>query len=252
MEFKDKLKMLRTGGGLSQQALADAIHVSRSAVAKWENGLGYPSRDCFEALMAYFEVDETFFRTEEPETVIVSKNRHIQILAVTLTVMIAAAVLSSVCLFLIWIGTVSENNMEGLARQAEAYLGYEELEIVKTAKRGDYLAALCQDPAGAWCMCVFERHDLFADRWVAGGGKKSLDPGKIGSWNYGSPAQEAVLIFCGGDLPENVKWYSFSNEDIEYTCPVNGEVVLDVFIILDQSSISGHPIALDAEQKPIS
>lgn len=38
MEFKDKLKKLRTEKGISQQALADAIHISRSAVAKWENG----------------------------------------------------------------------------------------------------------------------------------------------------------------------------------------------------------------------
>ena len=36
MEFKDQLKNYRTARGISQQALADAIFVSRSAVAKWE------------------------------------------------------------------------------------------------------------------------------------------------------------------------------------------------------------------------
>ena len=35
MEFKDKLKALRRERGLSQKALAEAIFVSRSAVAKW-------------------------------------------------------------------------------------------------------------------------------------------------------------------------------------------------------------------------
>lgn len=34
MEFKDKLKQLRNEKGISQQVLADAIHISRSAVAK--------------------------------------------------------------------------------------------------------------------------------------------------------------------------------------------------------------------------
>ena len=41
--FKDKLKELREKEGLSQQELADKLFVSRSAVAKWENGNGIPS-----------------------------------------------------------------------------------------------------------------------------------------------------------------------------------------------------------------
>jgi len=42
MEFKDRIRELRLERGLSQQALADAIYISRSAIAKWENGLGLP------------------------------------------------------------------------------------------------------------------------------------------------------------------------------------------------------------------
>lgn len=34
MEFSEKLRKLRKGKGISQQILADAIFVSRSAVAK--------------------------------------------------------------------------------------------------------------------------------------------------------------------------------------------------------------------------
>ena len=36
MEFKDKLRNLRTEAGLSQEALADIVHVSRSAIAKYK------------------------------------------------------------------------------------------------------------------------------------------------------------------------------------------------------------------------
>ena len=43
MEFKDRLKKLRKEKAISQQELANAIYVSRSAVAKWENGLGLPN-----------------------------------------------------------------------------------------------------------------------------------------------------------------------------------------------------------------
>ena len=39
MEFSEKLKELRSEKGISQAKLAVDIHISRSAVAKWENGL---------------------------------------------------------------------------------------------------------------------------------------------------------------------------------------------------------------------
>ena len=36
--FKDKLKELRMQKGISQYELAENLFVSRSAIAKWENG----------------------------------------------------------------------------------------------------------------------------------------------------------------------------------------------------------------------
>ena len=50
MDFADKLKHLRGKHGLSQAALAKKIFVSRSAVAKWENGLGLPDDGNLQAL----------------------------------------------------------------------------------------------------------------------------------------------------------------------------------------------------------
>jgi len=43
MQFHEKLKALRHQKGISQAALAEKVFVSRSAVVKWENGLGLPS-----------------------------------------------------------------------------------------------------------------------------------------------------------------------------------------------------------------
>lgn len=54
MEFKDLLAKLRKEKGLSQETLADTIHVSRSAIAKYENGKGIPSDDILEAITNYF------------------------------------------------------------------------------------------------------------------------------------------------------------------------------------------------------
>lgn len=58
MEFQEKLKKLRQEKGLSQAALAKNIYVSRSAIAKWESGLGAPSASNLQALCTFFGVEE--------------------------------------------------------------------------------------------------------------------------------------------------------------------------------------------------
>ncbi len=77
MELKDKLKKLRTERGLTQAQLAEAIFVSRSAVAKWENGLGLPGPDSLEALQSFYGVPLEELTTTEPEAVIVRKNQKL-------------------------------------------------------------------------------------------------------------------------------------------------------------------------------
>ena len=56
MEFKDKLQALRRERGLTQEELASALFVSRTAVSKWESGRGYPGIDSLRAIAKYFGV----------------------------------------------------------------------------------------------------------------------------------------------------------------------------------------------------
>lgn len=56
MEFHEKLQMLRKSRGLTQEELAEALYVSRTAVSKWESGRGYPGIDSLKALSGYFSV----------------------------------------------------------------------------------------------------------------------------------------------------------------------------------------------------
>ena len=56
--FKDKLKELRIQKGISQYELAEKLFVSRSAIAKWENGNGIPSDVNLEAICEFFGVEE--------------------------------------------------------------------------------------------------------------------------------------------------------------------------------------------------
>lgn len=78
MEFKDRLKKVRQEKQLSQQALANAIYVSRSAVAKWENGLGLPNESSYQSLLNYLGMTkEEFPLNEEVEVIYVAKNEKI-------------------------------------------------------------------------------------------------------------------------------------------------------------------------------
>jgi transcriptional regulator with XRE-family HTH domain len=56
MTFGEKLKKLRTAKELTQDELAEALFVSRTAVSKWESGRGYPNIESLKALAKFFGV----------------------------------------------------------------------------------------------------------------------------------------------------------------------------------------------------
>lgn len=56
MEFSEKLQELRESRNLTQEELAEALFVSRTAVSKWESGRGYPSIDSLKEISRYFSV----------------------------------------------------------------------------------------------------------------------------------------------------------------------------------------------------
>ena len=78
MEFCEKLKELRNAKGISQAKLAADIHISRSAVAKWENGLGLPNDESLKMLADYFGVTvDELISNKQNEEILVSKNKTI-------------------------------------------------------------------------------------------------------------------------------------------------------------------------------
>jgi len=56
MEFNEKLQELRKNKGLTQEELAEALYVSRTAISKWESGRGYPSLESLKEIAKYFSV----------------------------------------------------------------------------------------------------------------------------------------------------------------------------------------------------
>ena len=75
MQFHERLKEYRKKMRLTQVELAEKLYVSRSAVAKWESGLGLPSDDSLNEIAKLFGVNrEELIADRETETIIVEKN----------------------------------------------------------------------------------------------------------------------------------------------------------------------------------
>ena len=253
--------------GLSQGELAQQLHVTDKAVSKWETGRGMPGIDSLEPLAEALELSisellsgQRLTAEELPKTAggqiveSMRKGRKMALKGCGAAVLILAVLLGAY-LAVHWFTTAPETDLTALAKKAEAYLGTWNsggaVQIVETERRGDYLAALCTDGRGNWCMCVYDRDSVFPDRWHAGGGKPTLTAGTLGSWNFGNP-REAVIILCGGELPEEAAFYTFQNSGITYICPIRDGQVLDVFLLPGTADIASHQMELlDEDYQPL-
>lgn len=56
MSFADNLQFIRKQKGISQEGLAEILHVTRQAVSKWEQGLAYPETAKIIEISNYFGV----------------------------------------------------------------------------------------------------------------------------------------------------------------------------------------------------
>lgn len=56
MEFHEKLQELRKSRGMTQEELAEALYVSRTAVSKWESGRGYPNLESLKEISNFFSI----------------------------------------------------------------------------------------------------------------------------------------------------------------------------------------------------
>lgn len=260
--------------GLSQEELARRIHVTDKAVSKWETGRGMPGIQSLEPLAEVLELSvsellsgQRLTAEELPQAaggqiVESMKKARARIFQGALAALLLAALAVGAYVGYHYLTSAAETDLAALEKKAAEYLGgpgeivrsefgYEALSIVETERRGDYLAALCTDGQGRWAMCVYDQDPVFPDRWRAGGGKPSLEAGTLGSWNFGN-SREAVIIFCGGDLPEDAAYYTFRNSGITYTCPIEDRQVLDVFLLPDTSDISSYPEELlDQNLEPL-
>lgn len=268
------IRVLRKEKNMTQKDIADLLHITDKAVSKWERGLSAPDIALLEPLAKALGVsiieliegervikNEYIDETETTAKVVIDyskseikhkvKSMRKKYIAVTAVVIIVSILLGVFAYFgFHYFSTVAEDDLNGLSKKASDYLKYDELFIVKTAKRGNYLSALCTDNNSNWCMCVFEIDDVFGGRFDVCGGRKDTK-GKLSSWNVSDSKGNVVLVFYGAELSDEIYWYSFENSGIEYICPVNDSTALDIFIIPDSINLNSYPIMLDKDKKII-
>ena len=260
--------------GLSQTELAEKLHVTDKAISRWETGRGMPAVDSLEPLAEVLDLSVSELLSgkrltpeELPKAaggqIVESMKQNIRMAwRGVLGVLLLIVLVVGFNLGYHWFTSVPETDVDALTKQAAEYLlrprrsftpeaDPDTLRIVELERKGDYLAALCTDDQGHWCMCVYDRDEIFKDRWRGGGGKPRLTAGTLGSWNFGNP-QEAVIIFCGGDLPEEAAYYTFRNSGITYICPIEERQVLDVFLLPDTNDIASSAVdLLDQNGEPL-
>jgi len=79
MNFNLKIQELRKAKGLTQEELAQALYVSRTAVSKWESGRGYPNIESMKAIAKFFGVTvDDLLSGNELLTIAEEDNKHIK------------------------------------------------------------------------------------------------------------------------------------------------------------------------------
>lgn len=168
--------------GLSQEELAERLHVTDKAVSKWETGRGMPGIESLEPLaealglsvseiLSGRQLTAEELPREAGGQIVESMQERARLLQGFLAALMAIALLAGIFFGYHYFGSAPEADPEALTALASAYLGrhdrrewevdYDSLEIVETERRGDYLAALCTDNQGNWCMCEYDRDDVF-------------------------------------------------------------------------------------------
>lgn len=69
MELSEKLKKLRADKKMTQENLAEVLHVSRTTISSWENGRSYPDLEMIVVISDYFETSLDFLLREDKKMI---------------------------------------------------------------------------------------------------------------------------------------------------------------------------------------
>lgn len=147
MGIEQRIRSIRVKQGISQEALAELVDVSRQTISKWETGLVCPSADNLAKLSKAFGVPvDAFLRDDwippEPEVQVVEvpvpQPKNYRLLVPLAAVLLAAGVLIGALLFRDWHGeAVPESEMESEVVDIPSTGGLNTIPFDSLSKGGD-------------------------------------------------------------------------------------------------------------------
>lgn len=158
--------------------------------------------------------------------------RNVFRLGILVTVLLAAAA-AAIFLGIHYVQSSGTDDPAGLVRQLEADTGVTQIEPRGSARKGDYLAVSGRGEDGKWHLGVYRRDSIFPERWKLCGSLVGVRAGYLANWNYATPEGDTVLVCFGTELSEDICAYTFSHSGVTYTCDVEEDTVLELFLIPD-------------------
>lgn len=151
MGLEQRIRSIRVRQGISQEALAELVDVSRQTISKWETGLVCPSADNLAKLSKAFGVPaDAFLRDDwippEPEVQVVEvpvevpvpRPKNYRLLVLLAAVLLAAGILIGALLFRDWHGeAVPESEMESEMVDIPSTGGLNTIPFDSLSKGGD-------------------------------------------------------------------------------------------------------------------
>ncbi|WP_294975367.1 helix-turn-helix transcriptional regulator [uncultured Leuconostoc sp.] len=120
MSFEQDIKNLRLDKKMTQQELADIIHVSRQTISAWENGKNYPGLDVLRELSNLFDVsfEKIIFgeesMTEKQKSIAETMDKDVALKARYKKATIGLGTV--VVLLLLWVVTLTIGYQKGIAK----------------------------------------------------------------------------------------------------------------------------------------
>ena len=118
MEFNEKLQELRKQKGITQEELAEALYVSRTAISKWESGRGYPNIDSLKAIAKFFHITIDELLSGDELLTLAEENTKQRITYVRDLVFGLLDISAAMLLFLPFFGERSEGLVQGVSLPA--------------------------------------------------------------------------------------------------------------------------------------
>lgn len=128
MDLSNKIKNYRKEHNLTQQDLADKLYVSRSLIAKWEQGRGFPTPDVLEKLADLLCVPFNELISEKDEkTVVIETNHNIKSqkrFFLLISILSCVMLITMSAFFISYISNLNSKNNENLGTNNKTKIVY--------------------------------------------------------------------------------------------------------------------------------